>query len=219
MVAPPAAKKSGGHLFMPQRWHRPEVLKTLRRIHAWLGMWGAVMGLLFGASGLFLNHRTTLKIPGVDYAKSQWQLQLPQPLPAKIGDLTAYLQQSLELSRKPDLQKVSPAGPTPWRGATQPEHWEIAFNDVHGSVRADYWLGNATVSVQRQDANFLATLTRLHKATGASAAWILLTDTLAGALIVLSITGLLLWTKLHGPRLLALGLAGSCLALVLCLGL
>lgn len=204
---------------MPQRWHRPVVLKTLRRIHAWLGMWGAVMGLLFGLSGLFLNHRATMKIPGVDYAKSQWQLQLPQPQPAKIGELTAYLQQSLGLPRPPTLQKVSPAGPTPWPGATQPEHWDIAFTDAHGMVRADYWVGNATVSVQRQDANFLATLTRLHKATGASVAWILLTDTLAGALIVLSITGLLLWTKLHGPRLLALGLAGSCLALVLCLGL
>lgn len=209
----------GGHLFVPPSWHRPVVLKTLRRVHAWLGMWGAVMGLLFGASGLFLNHRATMKIPGVDYVKTQWQIQLPQPLPLKIGELSLYLQQNLNMQRKPTQQKVSPAGPTPWPGATQPEHWEVAFNDAHGSVHADYWVGNETVSVQRQDANFLATLTRLHKGTGASAAWILLTDTLAGALIVLSITGLLLWTKLHGPRLLALGLAGTCFALLLCLGL
>ena len=56
-------------------------------------------------------------------------------------------------------------------------------------------------------------------ATGASAAWILLTDTLAGALIMLSITGLLLWTKLHGSRLLALGLIGTCTSLLVTLAL
>ena len=68
------------------------------------------------------------------------------------------------------------------------------------------------------DPNLLATLNRLHMATGASAAWILLTDTLAGALIALSLTGILLWTKLHGSRLLALGIGGSSLGLLLLLG-
>ena len=86
-------------------------------------------------------------------------------------------------------------------------------------VNAEYWVGNRSVSVERTDPNFLGKLVRLHTGAGASVAWILLTDTLAGALIALSLTGFLLWTKLHGPRLLALGLAGTCLAMLLVLGI
>jgi hypothetical protein len=39
--------------------------------------------------------------------------------------------------------------------------------------------------------------------------WILLTDTLACGLLVLAITGTLLWSRLHGPRLMAAGLIGT----------
>lgn len=210
---------AGGHLFVPRRWHRPAVLKWLRRTHAWLGVWGAVMGLLFGLTGFFLNHRATMKVPGTSYAKTQWQLELPSPPPATVDELAAYLKQSMALNREPHRKKVEPAGPAPWPGATQPEHWQIAFNTPRAVVNAEYWVGNRSVSVERTDPNFLGKLVRLHTGAGASVAWILLTDTLAGALIALSLTGFLLWTKLHGPRLLALGLAGTCLALLLVLGI
>jgi hypothetical protein len=45
----------------------------------------------------------------------------------------------------------------------------------------------------------------------------LLVDTLAGGLLALALTGMLLWSRLHGPRLLALGLASgsALLAIVL----
>jgi hypothetical protein len=46
-----------------------------------------------------------------------------------------------------------------------------------------------------------------------------LTDTLAGALLELAITGTLLWSRLHGPRLLAAGLIGTTLTGVLMLSL
>jgi hypothetical protein len=61
--------------------------------------------------------------------------------------------------------------------------------------------------VKRQDPNAWALLTRLHTGTGATAAWVLLVDTLAGALITLALSGLLLWSRLHGSRLTALGIA------------
>ena len=50
-----------------------------------------------------------------------------------------------------------------------------------------------------------------------SNAWILLTDTLAGALLILAITGTLLWSRLHGPRLLAASLIGTTLTALLVL--
>lgn len=208
----------GGHLFVPARWHRPAVLKWLRRTHAWLGMWGAVLGLLFGTTGLLLNHRATMKIPGPAYDNTQWQLKLAQQ-PANIDELTLRLQLELGISKPPHQKKVEPAGPTPWPGAMQPERWIVAFAVPKTTVNAEYWVGNNSVSVKRMDPNLLARLNRLHMATGASAAWILLTDTLAGALIALSLTGVLLWTKLHGSRLRAAGIAGACFSLLLFLGL
>lgn len=36
---------------------------------------------------------------------------------------------------------------------------------------------------------------------GANTAWVLIADTIAGALLVLSITGALLWTKMRGSRI------------------
>lgn len=209
--------QGGGHLFVPRRWHSPVLLKWLRRTHAWLGLWGAVLGLLFGATGLLLNHRATMKIPGAAYANTQWQMTLPQPLPADVHALGRLLQQSLQIDRPPTQQKVEPAGPAPWPGVQQPERWQLSFVTPRETVSAEYWVGNHSVSIRRMDPNFLARLNRLHMATGASAAWILLTDTLAGALIMLSLTGVLLWTRLHGPRLRAVGLAGTCLGLVLLL--
>ena len=211
--------RSGGHLFMPRRWHRPVTLKWLRRAHAWLGVWGAVLGLLFGATGLLLNHRATMKIPGVSYSYTQWQLKLPHPLPLNIDALSGYLQKKLLVDRAPYQKKVEPSGPTPWPEGVQPERWSIAFATPRETINVEYWVGNESVSVRRMDPNLLARLSRLHMATGASAAWILLTDTLAGALIALSLTGILLWTRLHGSRLLAVGLAGTCFSLLFLLAI
>ena len=212
-----ARRKSGGHLFMPQRWHRPVVLKWLKRTHAWLGLWGAVLGLLFGSTGILLNHRAVMKIPAAKNAESTFQVALPDPPPANAKALASYLQQTLKLDREATKPRIEPAKPAPWGDGKiqQPERWQINFVTQKETVMTEYWVGNRSVSVKRLDPNFFAWLTRLHMGTGASIGWILLADTLAGGLIILSITGLLLWTRLHGPRLAALGLTGTCLTLAL----
>jgi len=50
---------------------------------------------------------------------------------------------------------------------------------------------------------------------GLGIGWVLLVDTLGGALILLSLSGVLLWTRLHGPRLGAAGLGLGSLSLAL----
>ena len=47
----------------PTTTRRAAFLKWLRVSHAWLGLWGAVLGLLFGVSGVLLNHRNVMKLP------------------------------------------------------------------------------------------------------------------------------------------------------------
>ena len=48
-------------------------------------------------------------------------------------------------------------------------------------------------------------------AVGVSAFWVLLSDTIAGGMIVLSVTGLLLWSRLHTIRLAAVGVSTAAL--------
>ena len=53
----------GTHGKTRKRSRRAIFLTWLRKIHLYVGLWGAVLGLLFGATGLILNHRAILKIP------------------------------------------------------------------------------------------------------------------------------------------------------------
>lgn len=97
----------------------------------------------------------------------------------------------------------------------QPSYWQITLRNPKRMVQAEYWEGNAFVSVKQGESNGLQMLTNLHKGSGMGVAWVLLADSLAGGLIVLSLTGTLLWTRLHGNRLAAAGLALGCLSLAI----
>jgi hypothetical protein len=190
-------------------------LKWLRRIHAWVGLWGAALGLLFGASGILLNHRAVMKIPAVHMEQSQVELALPAPLPADEKTLAKWLQAQLNIDKEPSKVSAEPPKTVTWSGQNfqQPGQWRVDFHSPQHSVNAEYWVGNAYVSIKHQDANVFAFITRLHKGVGMGTAWVLLADTLAGGLVFLSLTGLLLWTKLHGSRLTLAGLGLTSLGL------
>jgi hypothetical protein len=192
-------------------------LKWLRRCHAWIGLWGAALGLLFGATGILLNHRSIMKIPAAHMEQTQIELALPTPLPADTKALAHWLQTQLNIGKEASRISTEPAKNVIWAGQSfqQPGQWRVDFHSPQHSVNAEYWVGNTFVSVKQQDANAFAFLTRLHKGVGLGAGWILLADSLAGGLVFLSLTGLLLWTKLHGPRLVMAGLATTSLTLAI----
>ena len=37
-------------------------VQWVRKTHGWFGLWGALLGLMMGVSGVWLNHRATLKL-------------------------------------------------------------------------------------------------------------------------------------------------------------
>lgn len=215
-AARPAAQ---GYLFLPVRLRRANVLLWLRRTHAWCGFWGAALALLFGATGILLNHRAVLRIPALHTAQTTIQVPLPGSPPADAQALAARLQHALQLDKPAVLAKTEPAQDVSWHGVVvrQPALYRVWFATPQRSYVAEYWAGNAQATVRQQDPNVFAFLARLHMGTGAGAAWVLLVDTLAGGLLTLVLSGLLLWSRLHGPRLLALGLAGGSAALAVAL--
>ena len=209
-------KTNGGYLFLPKRWARGAFLKWLRRTHAWLGLWGAALGLLFGVSGILLNHRDLLKIPAAKMEQSEIQLPLPEPRPADPKAMAAWLGQTLEIDTRSARIRRETGKIVTWNNTVlqQPPLWQITVRNPKRMLQADYWEGNAFVSVKQGEGNFFAILTHLHKGSGLGIGWVLLADTLAGSLIVLSLTGTLLWTRLHGQRLAAAGLGLGSLSLM-----
>ena len=66
---------------------------------------------------------------------------------------------------------------------------------------------------------FVATLTNLHKGVGMPVPWILLIDTLAGSLIFLSISGVILWWETNRRRLVGLTIFGVSVAITVAIAM
>jgi hypothetical protein len=195
---------------------RATFLKWLRKMHGWIGLWGAALGLLFGSSGILLNHRDVLKIPAVQKQESTVQLALPSPAPADAEAMAGWLQQSLALTREAGKVKAEKARPVAWgdKSLSQPARWSASFVAPGSSVQAEYWVGNSFVTVKRSDTNTFGVLSNMHKGTGMGIGWILLVDTLAGSIILLSITGVLLWAMMTRRRLVGTAIGVSSLAVL-----
>jgi len=215
MPATRPPKTNGGYLFLPKKLSRGSFLKWLRRTHAWIGLWGAALGLLFGFSGILLNHRDVMKIPLGKMEQKEIQLALPESPPADPKAMAAWLGESLGLNTGHAKIRREAGKTVTWNNAQfqQPAQWQITVRNPQRMMQAEYWEGNAFVTVKQGEGNTLSVLTNLHKGTGMGVGWVLLVDTLAGGLILLSLTGTLLWTRLHGKRLAAAGLVFGSLGL------
>ena len=209
-------------------------VRWVRRTHGWFGLWGAILGLLMGFSGIWLNHRNVLKLDLPGQQQINAQLELPDPRPATIDALAAWLQQTLKLDGPANTMRVDRSRPVAWterdadRGAEragerrslmQPERWTVNFGGPNRIIQAEYWVGNKSLGVRTTENGFVATLTNLHKGVGMPVPWILLIDTLAGSLMFLSISGAILWWETHRRRRVGLAIFGVSVAVTVAIAL
>lgn len=210
-------RRRSPYSFLPLRWSRGSFLKWLRRTHAWLGLWGAALGILFGVTGILLNHRGKLQINAAHTEQTVHELTLPDSKPENIEEFAVWLKTELNINKEWSRIRSQKPREISWDGksVTQPERWSVSFSNPKGGYSADYWVGNTFTTVRHFNRNIFAFLNRLHMASGLGVGWILLADSIAGSLIILSLSGILLWTRLHGPRLLAasLGIGSICIAI------
>lgn len=180
------------------RSRRSAFLKLLRDVHGWIGLWGAILGLLFGATGIIHNHRTVLKIDLVKPASTEIRLTVPESAKQSPKAMSVWLRGELSMDREPRIKKEK-AETVSWNGqdVRQPEHWDIRFVAPQYKLVADYWVGSNMVSIKRTDETWVGTIDNFHRANGAGIGWVLLADTIGGSMILLSVTGVLLWTELN----------------------
>ncbi len=206
-----------GLLFVPKRWQRAGIINWLKRIHAWTGFWGALLFLLMGSSGFLLNHRDTLKIDtGKPVEVSAMTIAVAPGTITDADGLGRWAKATLGLRQeaKPP-RKEGGDGNRRFMGRKLPEteEWVRAFTAPDGKVTLSYVPGAAFVSAKREANGVLATMKNLHKGVGLSIVWVLFLDTIAGALVAMALTGFLLWSRLHGSRLLAGGIVAVSLGL------
>ncbi len=181
---------------------RGRVLQWLRVTHVWLGLWGALLGLLFGLTGFLMNHRAVMKIAVQRSEASQVQVTVPSAF-TSADELTVWLRGRMAMPTARPIVRIEPASIAQFMGQemSQPERWSVTLSTPKISVSAKHIPGSGVVDLETQDATAWGVLMRLHMASGASAGWILLADTIAGALMILALSGVLLWSKLRAPRL------------------
>ena len=198
-------------------------MRWVRKTHGWFGLWGALLGLMMGFSGVWLNHRATLKLELPSQQQINAQLALPDPPPATAEAMAAWLQDALKLDRPPNNTRIERSRPVAWtrtrggagrRAAADPARaLDVQFRRAQQVMQVEYWAGNKSVSVRTTSNGFVATLTNLHKGVGMPVPWILLIDTLAGSLIFLSISGAILWWETNRRRRLGLAIFGVSVAM------
>lgn len=220
----------GALLFVPAALNRGAFITWLKRVHAWTGFWGALMFLVLGVSGFLLDHRAQLKI---DTGGPREVMSVVLPVdPAAIksqDDLGKWAQTQFNLSMEPRAARGGPGGPggprsegggergerTSFMGReVQPATiWRQQFSGPAGALSVEYTPGANTVKATRNAQNFAGVIKNLHKGAGLSWPWVLFLDSMAGALTAMALTGALLWSRLHGPRLAALGIVLTSLGL------
>lgn len=207
-----------------KRSRRATFIKWLRKVHGWVGLWGAALGLLFGTTGFVLNHRgEPLRIsPGAPQV-STMQIDVPDPAPETPREMAKWLRSQTDLKLPARMGRVQkePEHKVAWgdRTVVQPEHWQLMFTAPNENVMVEYWVGNDKLTLKRNENSFFATLTNLHKGVGMSIGWVLFIDSFAGALILLSLTGVLLWTELNKRKTIGAVLLLGSIVVAVCVGL
>ncbi len=200
---PPAVKKRRRYPFVPPSLQGEAFMRWLKRLHGWVAIWGAFIGIIIGITGITLNHRMSIGARTADEVQ-QFDLRAPVSGFGSLAEFDGFVSERLEL----DTPSVERTG----RNAAQPGTYGLRYQSAGMAFDVTFVPGNQYLSVIRTDFGAISTMNALHMGNRSGLIWVLVLDAFAGSLIFLAVTGLLLWSRLHGPPLLALALMFSFLA-------
>jgi len=197
-----AARKSGAGTRAAAR--RARLHRWVRKLHTWIGAWGAIAAVIFGLSGFVQNHRAMMKLPqGGSTEVSSVELAVPEAARASQQSLRDWLQQSQGIAFEGRPARGSGEG----RGAAP--RWTLSAGGARKTYQAEYHPGDATLVLRTSVQSPLATLIRLHKAVGGGMAWVLLSDSFAIAMAALGMSGLIMWGRGRSVRQMLLSIVGA----------
>jgi hypothetical protein len=204
------SRRAAGHY----RW--------IRQLHLWIGAWGALAAILYGATGLVMNHRfgDNAWPQGESRGAGAATLAIPAQARATPEALSLWLRDRHRLEAT--LIRRGEAGGRGGATGGDAPTWRLSGGNARASWSLAYAPGTATATLERSRQTPLAAFNRLHKGVGGGAWWILLADSFAIGMLLLGLSGLWMWARGRGMREMAfsvMGLSTLAFAAVLALAL
>jgi hypothetical protein len=194
-----AARRSTTH-----RW--------IRQLHLWIGAWGALAAVLYGFTGLVMNHRSGDHPwpQGDSIDTGRVVLQVPAQARSSAEALSLWLRQDQQL----DVRSIRKGPP---RGGPEdsPEHWNLSGGNARDSWALQYAPDADTAEVRHSRQTWMAAFNRLHKTVGGGLAWTLLADSFAIGMLLLGLSGLWMWARGRDARRMVVSVLGVSLLLLL----
>ena len=185
-----ATRKRGPAIFNHHKSYR-----WIRQIHLWIGAWGALAAVLYGFTGLVLNHRIGENAwpQGDSRDAGSATLQIPAGARSSPEQLSLWLQQTQGL----DVQSIRKGSRGGERGgdAKQPPKWNFSGGTAANSWQVEYAPGSDSAELKRSRQSFLAAINRLHKVVGSGIGWRVLADSFAIGMLLLGLSGLWMWAR------------------------
>jgi len=189
--------------------------RLVRQLHLWIGAWGAIAAILFGVSGFMQNHRGIMKLPQGDTTEiSSVELEVPESARASREAMRTWLHDTHQVDVEIQRQRGGEGG----FGGNSSKRWIFNGGNARMLTQVEYTEGASTVTIRKSENSPLAILERLHKGVGGGAAWILLTDSFAIAMVLLGISGIILWARGRTPVQMAFSILGVAVVVLLVIG-
>lgn len=200
---------------------RSSVYRWVRQLHLWIGAWGAIAAIVYGFTGLVMNHRfgDGAWPQGSSAPSGSLMLEVPAAVRTTPDALTAWLQATHGLDTQRVRKSEAGGGELAGKPVAAREKWTLTGGTARQAWSLDYVPGNVTAEVKQERHAALSALNRLHKAYGGGGAWIVLADSFAIGMLLLGLSGIWMWARGRTPKQLLLSvLAASLLVLVIVAG-
>lgn len=192
---------------------RGTTYRWVRQLHLWIGAWGAIAAIIYGFTGLVMNHRfgDAAWPQGDSIESGRTALEIPAQARATPEALSLWLRASHNLDAT-SIRK----GPRGGRSdPSQPEKWSLSGGTAAASWSLEYMPGQAQADIRHSRQTPLAAFNRLHKGVGGGAFWIVLADSFAIGMLLLGLSGIWMWARGRNARQMALSVLGFSTAILL----
>lgn len=196
--------------------------RLVRQLHLWIGAWGAIAAVIYGFTGLVMNHRfgDAAWPQGKNDEIGRQTLVVPAAASATPEALSLWLKSTHGLDAQVIRKGPSGGGKEARPGEKgPPPKWSFSGGTAREAWSVEFAPGGDSAELKRNAHSPLSAMNRLHKGSGGGWAWILLADSFAVGMLLLGISGLWMWLRGRSAKDMVLSVfAFSTLILAVVLG-